>query len=100
MIKRTELIRIAESKGVPKTTIEKDWILGHFLDAIMNIEKLRNNLVFKGGSCLRKCYFQEYRFSEDLDFTSKDPNLRLSEKNFSQISRILQKATGYSLILL
>jgi len=38
MIKRRELIRIAESKGVPKSTIEKDWILGHSLDAIMNIE--------------------------------------------------------------
>jgi len=25
--------------------------------------------VFKGGTCLRKCYFGDYRFSEDLDFT-------------------------------
>lgn len=98
MIKRRELIRIAESKGVPKTTIEKDWILGHFLDAIMNIEKLRNNLVFKGGSCLRKCYFQEYRFSEDLDFTSKDPDFRISEKTFKQISGILQKLSGAQIV--
>jgi len=24
---------------------------------------------FKGGTCLKKCYFETYRFSEDLDFT-------------------------------
>ena len=25
--------------------------------------------MFKGGTCLKKCYFETYRFSEDLDFT-------------------------------
>jgi predicted nucleotidyltransferase component of viral defense system len=25
--------------------------------------------VFKGGTCLRKCYYETFRFSEDLDFT-------------------------------
>ena len=24
---------------------------------------------FKNGTCLRKCYYETYRFSEDLDFT-------------------------------
>jgi len=28
--------------------------------------------IFKGGTCLRKCYFKDYRFSEDLDFTIKN----------------------------
>ena len=28
--------------------------------------------VFKGGTCLKKCYFETYRFSEDLDFTLRD----------------------------
>jgi predicted nucleotidyltransferase component of viral defense system len=94
MIKRREIVKIATSKGVPKSTIEKDWILGHFLDAIMSIEELRNNLVFKGGSCLKKCYFKEYRFSEDLDFTSRDPNYRISENNFKEVSGIIQKLSG------
>ncbi|MBW6474015.1 MAG: nucleotidyl transferase AbiEii/AbiGii toxin family protein [Anaerolineaceae bacterium] len=31
---------------------------------------LDKNLVFKGGTCLRKCYFPDYRFSENLDFTA------------------------------
>jgi predicted nucleotidyltransferase component of viral defense system len=29
-----------------------------------------DRLRFKGGTCLRKCYFGDYRFSEDLDFTA------------------------------
>lgn len=28
--------------------------------------------MFKGGTCLEKCYFETYRFSEDLDFTLRD----------------------------
>jgi predicted nucleotidyltransferase component of viral defense system len=30
---------------------------------------LREHLVFKGGTALKRCYFGDYRFSEDLDFT-------------------------------
>jgi predicted nucleotidyltransferase component of viral defense system len=26
-------------------------------------------MIFKGGTALKKCYFPDYRFSEDLDFT-------------------------------
>jgi hypothetical protein len=30
---------------------------------------LKSGLIFKGGTALKKCYFGEYRFSEDLDFS-------------------------------
>jgi predicted nucleotidyltransferase component of viral defense system len=30
---------------------------------------LGQHWVFKGGTCLKKCYIETYRFSEDLDFT-------------------------------
>ena len=33
---------------------------------------LRESWVFKGGTCLKKCYFETYRFSEDLDFTLRN----------------------------
>ena len=29
----------------------------------------QNRLAFKGGTALKRCYFGDYRFSEDLDFT-------------------------------
>ena len=30
---------------------------------------MRERLVFKGGTALKRCYFGDYRFSEDLDFS-------------------------------
>ncbi len=31
-------------------------------------------------ACLRKCYFPDYRFSEDLDFTSTNKDFELTKK--------------------
>lgn len=52
--------------------IEKDYILSWVLAGIAANKKLQNKLVFKGGTALKKCYFGNYRFSEDLDFTAKE----------------------------
>lgn len=49
--------------------IEKDFALGWILAAIAADPDLSSTWVFKGGTCLRKCYYETYRFSEDLDFT-------------------------------
>lgn len=35
-------------------------------------EELAETWIFKGGTCLKKCYFETYRFSEDLDFTVRN----------------------------
>ncbi|MFA4662836.1 nucleotidyl transferase AbiEii/AbiGii toxin family protein [Pyrococcus kukulkanii] len=42
-----------------------------------------DNYLFKGGTCLIKCYLGYYRFSVDLDFTSRNPQmwLELSRRN-------------------
>jgi predicted nucleotidyltransferase component of viral defense system len=48
--------------------IEKDYVLGWVLAGIAAEPALRT-WVFKGGTALRKCYYETYRFSEDLDFT-------------------------------
>ena len=48
--------------------MEKDYVLGWLLMGIGRHPLLRG-WVFKGGTCLKKCFFETYRFSEDLDFT-------------------------------
>ncbi|MCG8322313.1 MAG: nucleotidyl transferase AbiEii/AbiGii toxin family protein [Cytophagales bacterium] len=63
MILKREIEKLAEAKGVAKTTIDKDWVLGHFVDAIFSVQECQDNLIFKGGTCLKKCYFPDYRFS-------------------------------------
>jgi predicted nucleotidyltransferase component of viral defense system len=89
MILQKEIRQMAEKEGVPPTTIDKDWVLGHVLFGIYINKLLAPALIFKGGTCLRKCYFGNYRFSEDLDFTIADISIikkELIEKLVSSIS--------------
>lgn len=39
------------------------------LAGVGHVPELSGGLVFKGGTALKKCYFGDYRFSEDLDFS-------------------------------
>lgn len=66
----TLLKAAARTSGVPYETILKDYAIGHLLAAIAAEPILAGTLVMKGGTALRKLYFGDYRFSEDLDFTS------------------------------
>ena len=78
MILQKEIAEKVTKSEVTKSTIDKDWVLGHFLDAIFSISELREKLVFKGGTCIKKCYIPDYRFSEDLDFTCTDEKFELT----------------------
>lgn len=65
--RRLEKIR-SESK-LPWEGLERDYLFSWILSAMAAHGTLGYQLVFKGGACLKKCYFGRYRFSEDLDFT-------------------------------
>jgi predicted nucleotidyltransferase component of viral defense system len=91
MILQKEISDIAAQKGVAKRTIDKDWALGHFIDAIFSLPELREKLIFKGGTCLKKSYIPDYRFSEDLDFTSIDKEFKLSRKHLNDITALLKQ---------
>lgn len=69
MIAELEIRRQARLWGVEPTVVDLDYTLGWFLHGLFAHSSLAGKLVFKGGTCLRKCYFTDYRFSEDLDFT-------------------------------
>ncbi len=69
MISEAELRRHAVAAGVDVMVQDLDYGLGWFLAGLFTQTSAAQHLVFKGGTCLRKCYFANYRFSEDLDFT-------------------------------
>jgi uncharacterized protein len=69
MIKPGEIQQKAREVGVRDQQIEKDYILSWILKGIARHEQLSKAIVFKGGTVLKKIYFEDYRFSEDLDFT-------------------------------
>lgn len=72
MIRPSEIQKKANAEKVRDTQIEKDYILGWILCGVANNELLSKCLGFKGGTVLKKFYFEDYRYSEDLDFTLID----------------------------
>ena len=68
---RYRIAAAAHAVGKPQHVIQKDYALSYLLAGIAEVPLLGETLVFKGGTCLRKAYFLGYRFSEDLDYTSR-----------------------------
>ena len=93
MISKNEINILALEQKVRTTTIDKDWVLGHFVDAIYSIPECRKNLIFKGGTCLKKCRFPDYRFSEDLDFTAVNENFVFDMKMLKKIVGLVTERT-------
>ncbi len=62
--------RLARAGGrrIPEAVLERGYCLAWFLVGLSR-SALRERLVFKGSTALKRCYFGDYRFSEDLDFT-------------------------------
>jgi predicted nucleotidyltransferase component of viral defense system len=74
MIKPSEIQQKARSAEVRDQQIEKDYVLSWILKGIARHKELSKVIVFKGGTVLKKIYFEDYRFSEDLDFTLLENN--------------------------
>lgn len=70
MIGRSELGRLAARAGVGEQAQEKDYVLAWLLAALSASGE--KSVIFKGGTALRRVYFEGYRLSEDLDFTLVD----------------------------
>lgn len=88
MISEVELRSLARRWNVDLMLLDLDYSLGCFL-AGLGQQNLAGHWRFKGGTCLRKCYFPDYRFSEDLDFTAES---RLTEAN---LKAIVEKAVRW-----
>jgi len=64
---------VARKSGVNKPLlIEQDILIHRLLKTLSESNIFKGKYLFKGGSCLVKCYYGYYRFSVDLDFSWKD----------------------------
>ena len=89
MIEQKEINKIATQNRVSDRQIEKDYVLSWLLFAISKNEILHNALAFKGGTVLKKAYFEGYRFSEDLDFTLIDKTVT-NEQIFTAFNNLFE----------
>jgi hypothetical protein len=66
--------RLARGGGrrIVEAVLERDYCLAWLLVGLSR-SPVREGLIFKGGTALKRCYFGDYRFSEDLDFTLAEP---------------------------
>lgn len=97
MITIEEIRNKAAQVSLANTVVEKDYALGWLLWGIYQHGKIKEDWVFKGGTCLKKCYFETYRFSEDLDFSfrgSNQPKDNDLVTIFSEISDLILQESG------
>ena len=97
MIDKREILERAGELSLEPKVIEKDYVLGWLLAGIANHKDLKDKWLFKGGTCLKKCFFETYRFSEDLDFTLLDAahlNEKFLKKTFAEIAQWVYDKAG------
>lgn len=99
MENKDDLIRlfreVAEKHQFSAALIEKDYHLTRILHQV-SVRQIRD-LVFKGGTCLNKCYFDFNRLSEDLDFVY---NQEVKDWPKSQLKKIVDQLRREFFVLL
>ncbi len=67
---RARIAAEAAKAKAPQPVIEKDYALSYILAGLSTHAALSRSLIFKGGTALKKLFFGDYRFSEDLDYSA------------------------------
>lgn len=90
--------RLAAQNKVPPEVIEKDFLIELILFYLSKDKLLKDNLIFRGGTSLRKIYYPDYRYSEDLDFVLEHlEDIRQYEKAFEELLLRINKDYPFQL---
>src|SRR5216683_5955196 len=84
MIQAAEIEAKAREFEIHTSNVQRDYVFGWLLFGIFTISDLKNHIFLKGGNALRKAYFENTRFSADLDFGIPNdirPDVLLAEIN-------------------
>jgi predicted nucleotidyltransferase component of viral defense system len=91
--------RLARDGGrrIPEAVLERDYCLAWFLIGLSRAP-LRERLAFKGGTALKRCYFGDYRFSEDLDFTlTAETSFEVIRQELEPVFAEVRRSAGISI---
>ena len=99
MITKGEIGKIARTYRIGDVQIEKDYVITWVLYGISQNNLIRDALAFKGGTVLKKVYFKDYRYSEDMDFTLLNEKLTNEQiiAAFNEMLEFVQDETGMTL---
>lgn len=101
MISTAQLHAFAEKEGLRFDQIEKDYVIVWLLRGLARPELRPRGWAFKGGTCLRHCYYPGYRFSEDLDFSCEPQgsDLEASRQVLEAVAAWIQNESGIRMLL-
>lgn len=68
MITADEIDDKSAAFEIHTSNVQRDYVFGWVLSGIYSVSELKQHFILKGGNCLRKAYFENTRFSGDLDF--------------------------------
>lgn len=94
MITRGAITHIADRDGVAALVVERDYLLTHLIDALARGDPPAD-LVFKGGTALRLCYFPDFRYSADLDFSVSAEALEQAQTALAQAADRCRDEHGF-----
>jgi predicted nucleotidyltransferase component of viral defense system len=77
MITLGRITQQADADGVDADTVERDYVLTHVM-ASLSHHPDNGIFQFKGGTLLRLCYFNDYRYSADIDL-NLDPGVDVND---------------------
>ena len=81
-------------RRIPEVVLERDYCLTWFLIGLSQ-SKLKDLLIFKGGTALKRCHFGDYRFSEDLDFTlARETEFVEIREGLEEVYELVAQASG------
>ena len=102
LITADETRRLAREAGLAAGVLEKDYAITWLLYGVYYRDsKLRNSLILKGGTAIRKVYFPKtWRLSEDLDFTIVNKGRpEVVRAGFEEVFSFLASASGITFSL-
>jgi predicted nucleotidyltransferase component of viral defense system len=82
MIDPAQIKTIAAQSKVDPGIVEKDYVLSKALMALSQNKEFQESFTFKGGTALKKCYYPQWRFSEDIDLTA---TIKMKPKDIKSI---------------
>lgn len=99
MLSRAALQRLAYQEKTALGVLEKDYVLTEILNHLYLVDDFKDLMIFKGGTALRKIYYPDWRYSEDLDFTVKrDIPIDDLKKYLNTWYRYIEESTSIKLI--
>ena len=95
MISKQDILDRAAEWQLRPEVVEKDYVLGWLLAGLTTLP-MSALWVFKGGTCVKKCFFETYRFSEDLDFSLRPDAPYTHDDLVAQLRELTARASELS----